>query len=108
MQQQAYHGDDASTTLWNMWQHQQLAQQHQQHQHQHQQHQQGYKANGVADGEVCVLTACLPATGPAHACFICKLRIIFVCPLTWRAWCGSCRRWCGKTAEQTAKQVRDC
>ena len=41
--QQAYRGDDASTALWNMWQHQQLAQQ-----------QQGFKANGVADGEVCV------------------------------------------------------
>ena len=64
MQQQAYRGDDASTALWNMWQHQQLAQQHQQHQHQHQQQQQqGYKANGVADGEVGVLAASLLAAG---------------------------------------------
>ena len=64
MQQQSYRGDDASTALWNMWQHQQLAQHHQQHQQQHQQQQeQGYKANGVADGEVGALTASLLAAG---------------------------------------------
>jgi hypothetical protein len=40
--QQAYCGDEASTALWNMWQHQQLQQQQQQ----------AYKANGTADGEV--------------------------------------------------------